>query len=145
MPPRKKVRVSSTAEPSTPSAATPRDISQAPEKPHDDRPIDIEPELWTDEEEISLFKGMVRWKPVGPFSMHWLNPLRSVEEISNQILTGMHKRFRMISLSRHMRHHGHVSEHTKPQGIRQKLDILYNMKVLDERVSPLSHSALQCF
>ena len=60
MPPRKKARVESQAA-STPSTSTP----VAEEKAQHDFPSELDPELWTDEQEIALFKGMIKWKPVG--------------------------------------------------------------------------------
>ena len=50
----------------------------------------------------------------------------------------MHKHFRMLSISQHLRNHGHNPKsepHTGIPGIWKKLVSLYNLKVLDERVS----------
>ncbi|MCJ1396297.1 hypothetical protein MMC18_009186 [Xylographa bjoerkii] len=76
MPPKKKARLSSRAA-STLSAETPAEtMSAADDKAtparEDQSPVkDLSPakdllaDPWTDEQEISLFKGMVKWKPVG--------------------------------------------------------------------------------
>ncbi|KAI4142461.1 MAG: hypothetical protein LQ340_007335 [Diploschistes diacapsis] len=111
MRPRKKTRVESRAA-STPSVATPvaEEFSDVPESVAASVPPELDPELWTDEQEIALFKGMIKWKPVG-----------------------MHKHYRMISLSQHLRSHGHREQHTRPQGIWTKLGSLYNLRTLDER------------
>ena len=71
MPPRKKPRLSSRAA-STPSADNVPDPLQVMLKPgsplkNEQTSPDAEADPWTDEQEISLFKGMIRWKPVGPF------------------------------------------------------------------------------
>ena len=63
MPPRKRARLSRATSPdprsqtATPAAA---DVP-SPEKPDQA----IEDDRWTDEEEIGLFKGLMRWKPTG--------------------------------------------------------------------------------
>lgn len=66
MPLKKKQRGSSVLEASTPIAQTPGETH------HNDNATpklaELDSELWTNEEEISLFKGMIRWKPVGVFS-----------------------------------------------------------------------------
>ena len=49
----------------------------------------------------------------------------------------MHKHFRMIALAQHLRSHGHREDHTRIPGIWSKLDGLYNLRTLDERVSEL--------
>lgn len=49
----------------------------------------------------------------------------------------MHKHFRMIAISQHLRNHGYTSSkdsHTRIPGIWQKLGSLYNLEALDERV-----------
>ncbi|KZF23397.1 CT20-domain-containing protein [Xylona heveae TC161] len=105
MPPKKKARGPSRSRESQSVAATPgrSELSTA----------DVVSDLWTDEQETSLFKGMVRWKPVG-----------------------MHKHFRMIAISQQLRNHGYTSPadgHTRIPGIWKKLESLYNMEALDER------------
>lgn len=65
MPPRKKARKAATnsenvVEHAIEEAAEPMDID-----PGKDSSV-IDP--WTDEQETSLFKSMIRWKPVGLFS-----------------------------------------------------------------------------
>lgn len=49
---------------------------------------------------------------------------------------GMHKHFRMIALSTHLRHHGydpHTEVHTRVPGIWEKLRTLYDLDTIDER------------
>ena len=73
MPPKKKARLPSLAA-STPSIETPAELhpvagdNGAPAKGEEGASNDILTDPWTDEQEISLFKGMIKWKPVGPFS-----------------------------------------------------------------------------
>jgi len=48
----------------------------------------------------------------------------------------MHKHFRMIALSEHLRNHGYdpqVQTHTSIQGIWAKLGTMYNMPIIDDR------------
>ncbi|MCJ1405153.1 hypothetical protein MMC11_008379 [Xylographa trunciseda] len=72
MPPKKKARLSSRAA-STLSAETPAETMSAaddkatPAKEEPSLAKDLPTDLWTDEQEISLFKGMVKWKPEDSF------------------------------------------------------------------------------
>jgi hypothetical protein len=68
MPPKKRARLSSHAA-STPSESVPEPVEETPTPMEVDssrEELTLDP--WTDEQETSLFKSMVRWKPVGPFS-----------------------------------------------------------------------------
>jgi len=116
MPPKKRVRrasrAASTVSHETP-VATPAAPSESPIKPEVfQHALDLS-DPWSDEQEISLFKAMIKWKPVG-----------------------MHKHFRMLSIAQHMRSHGHDPKrepHTSISGIWGKLGSLYNLRILDER------------
>ncbi|KAL1856732.1 hypothetical protein Plec18170_003703 [Paecilomyces lecythidis] len=121
MPPKKKPKISSRG-PSTPSQAdsappsadTPSNIDGA-KRP--DADYDLVSDPWTDEQETSLLKGIIRWKPVG-----------------------MHKHFRMIAIAEYMRSQGYASPnepHTRIPGIWKKLGTLYNLPALDEREDSL--------
>ncbi|KAI1339498.1 chromatin modification-related protein EAF7-domain-containing protein [Xylariaceae sp. FL0016] len=131
MPPKRKSKA--LAEVSTPKAsATPAhdddmmdvDTPQASETPRAaDTPTASKPnqppaseilnDLWTEDQMSSLFKAIIRWKP-----------------------SGVHKHFRMISISEHLRNHGFdpdVETHTRIPGIWKKLREFYNMDMIDER------------
>ncbi|KAI1457553.1 CT20-domain-containing protein [Annulohypoxylon moriforme] len=133
MPPKRKSKANSLAEVSTPKASsTPArdedamdiDTPQAADtpraadtptasKPSLPPPSEILNNLWTDDQEASLFKAVIRWKP-----------------------SGIHKHFRMISISEHLRNHGFdpdVETHTRIPCIWDKLRLFYNMEAIDER------------
>jgi len=66
MPPKKKAKAAAAA--STPTADegttmtdTPQAQAEEPQKPA----YDILKDPWTDEQETSLFKGIIKWKPAG--------------------------------------------------------------------------------
>ncbi|CZT43696.1 related to EAF7 Esa1 associated protein, subunit of the NuA4 histone acetyltransferase complex [Rhynchosporium secalis] len=115
MPPRKKAKGSVRA-PSTPAADedsmvvdTPQPDTTEASKPA----YDILKDPWTDEQETSLFKGIIRWKPAG-----------------------IHKHFRMIAISEHLRNHGNdptIEQHTRIPGIWIKLRTMYDLDIIDDR------------
>ncbi|KFY15834.1 hypothetical protein V492_01727 [Pseudogymnoascus sp. VKM F-4246] len=117
MPPRKKTRgggrIASTPghdEGDSMAVDTPEE-PESPQKPEYD-PLQ---DPWTDEQETSLYKGIIRWKPAG-----------------------MHKHFRMIALSEYLRNHGYKADvHTRIPGIWEKLGQLYNLELIDERENSL--------
>jgi MRG-binding protein len=121
MGPRKRPRISqaSTPQPKAAAEVTPTTTDNSPDKP------DILKDPWTDEEEILLFKSMIRWKPTGtlfnPLSVIWLT------------LQGLHKHFYMIAIANALSSHGFASNHTRIPGIWAKLRTLYDLDALDER------------
>ncbi|KAI0100839.1 chromatin modification-related protein EAF7-domain-containing protein [Nemania sp. FL0031] len=131
MPPKRKSKA--LAEVSTPKAsATPAhdedamdiDTPKASETPRAaDTPVTAKPnqppesevlgDLWTEDQISSLFKAIMRWKP-----------------------SGMHKHFRIIAISEHLRNHGfdpEVETHTRIPGIWRKLRQFFDMEMIDER------------
>ncbi|KAB8290070.1 hypothetical protein EYC80_010396 [Monilinia laxa] len=112
MPPKKKK--GSTRAASTPVEDQDAMAIDTPQKIEPPKPAyNILKDPWTDEQETSLFKGIVKWKPAG-----------------------MHKHFRMIALSEHLRNHGYdprVDQHTRIPGIWEKLRTCYNLDIIDDR------------
>ncbi|KAF3917459.1 hypothetical protein ABW21_db0208649 [Orbilia brochopaga] len=70
----------------------------------------LTPDNWTEEQEITLFKAIIKWKPAG-----------------------MHKHFRMLSIANLMKNHGVADTHTNIQGIWAKLATLYNLEAADDQ------------
>lgn len=65
MPPRKKTRTI-TQVPATPTVDEDAMDIDPPATEETDKPAyDILKDPWTDEQETSLFKGIIRWKPAG--------------------------------------------------------------------------------
>ncbi|CAK4033723.1 Chromatin modification-related EAF7 [Lecanosticta acicola] len=104
MPPKKKARAS--PEPQAAKTPTPTSTAASPDEAALNDP-------WTDDEEIGLFKGLMRWKP-----------------------TGIHKHFRLMCLHAWLLENNHIhprNEHTKPAGIWRKLSQMYDLPALDAR------------
>ncbi|OAA47751.1 CT20 family protein [Metarhizium rileyi] len=116
MPPRKRARGGATATPSAPRHHDAMEI---------DTPTASEAgaslkyggpnynSMWTDDQIASLFKGVIRWKPAG-----------------------MHKHFRMIAISEHLRNHGFdpdIYQHTRIPRIWDKLRTYFDLDLIDER------------
>ncbi|KAI4133606.1 MAG: hypothetical protein LQ338_000118 [Usnochroma carphineum] len=119
MPPKRKRRPPSQAA-STPAGNTAEDVvkTDAQSKEASER-MSLQDDPWTDEQETALFKGMIRWKPVG-----------------------MHKHFRMIALSQYLQSSAHDAEknkHLQIPGIWKKLGSLYNLEALDERENAFNY------
>lgn len=71
MPPRKKIRQPSKAASTPPGDAVERPEEETPNPVKADLGVEsVTSDGWTDEQEISLFKSMIRWKPVGSFSKY---------------------------------------------------------------------------
>ncbi|KAF1345273.1 chromatin modification-related protein EAF7-domain-containing protein [Delphinella strobiligena] len=122
MPPKKKSSISNATSPPPPTSTT-KSQSIAEETPGDteadeeatqaafDAQILSDP--WTDEEEIGLFKGLIKWKP-----------------------TGIHKHFHLLSLQQYLLTNGYIhpgAPHTRLPHIWAKLRSLYDLDALDER------------
>ena len=144
MAPKKKPRLSSRAT-STLSGDIVEQLAEPVQTPikQDVVRVPILSDSWTDEQETSLFKGMIRWKPVGSFHVDQsispdftIAPICKVHRLTCT-LSGMLKHFRMIAISQHLRNHGYTSQrddHTRIPYIWEKLRHLYNLDALDERV-----------
>jgi MRG-binding protein len=144
MPPKKKPRLSSraTLTPSRDAIENPKEQLKVP-MTMDAAESHVLSDPWTDEQETSLFKAVIRWKPVGLFPEYqWFHRrFASYGDRTDAHYVGMHKHFRMIAISEHLRNHGYTSprdDHTRIPHIWEKLKSLYNLEALDERVCCLS-------
>ncbi|KHJ36211.1 putative ct20 family protein [Erysiphe necator] len=118
MPPRKKSRGNLRVD-SIPTAYGEETMETSVILETEKPPYDILKDPWTDEQETSLFKGIVKWKPAG-----------------------IHKHFRMIAISEYLRNHGYdptIEKHTRIPGIWEKLKTLYNLEHIDYIENNIDH------
>ncbi|KAF2089707.1 CT20-domain-containing protein [Saccharata proteae CBS 121410] len=114
MPPKKR------AKPTLPTPSKDTSATATPSKdlaPAHTTATDILTDPWTDDQETSLFKSVIKWKP-----------------------TGVHKHMHMIQIATAMCREGFAYpgggrrlEHTRIPGIWRKLGELYDLEALDER------------
>lgn len=143
MPPRKKAkRGHSTSPPednAPQSSANTPGSSDSAVKP-DEPKYDIISDPWTDEQETALLKAIIKWKPVGKLLYVTGPPGIMIRELYLTILfysLGVHKHFRMLAISEHLKSQGYApsnADHMRIPGIWKKLASLYNLEALDERV-----------
>lgn len=139
MPPRKKPRRASVPASvvSVDTRGTGEEVSVLASAADDGpAPTDLPLELWTDEEEISLFKGIIKWKPAGECKCLVCGKIYSV--VPPNATAGMHKHFRMVAISQYMMDRGHnplTTPHMRIPGLWRKLQSLYNLDTIDERVN----------
>lgn len=139
MPPKKKGRASTTATPASIDDAMEVDTPQAAETPSaaaasQTPAIDLT-SPWTDDQVSMLLKAVVRWKPAGGQPQR-ASVLADALVIDVYMRSGMHKHFRMLAISEHLRSHGYdpaVYTHLRIPGIWKKLSEFFNMPIIDER------------
>ena len=127
MPPKRKGRSSlasvTAPTPKTPTPARDDDAMDVDTPQPADTPVaaqtnqpdphEVLNNVWTADQESSLFKAIMRWKPCG-----------------------MHKHFRMIAIAEHLRNHGNKAEshpHTRIPGIWAKIRTFYSLDQINER------------
>lgn len=141
MGPKKKGRASTTATPASNDDAVEVDTPQAAETPNttaaNQTPaVDIA-SPWTDDQVSMLLKAVVRWKPAGAQTGALkLPPLHPTRALLTLTRPGMHKHFRMLAISEHLRSHGYdpaVYTHLRIPGIWKKLSEFFNMPIIDDR------------
>jgi MRG-binding protein len=137
MPPKRKAQEISRAESSPPANVRTKGeaVTGGPDTPirGELAPLDLS-SPWTDDQEIALFKSVIRWKPAGKFSDLCL----SISSLTLLTSLGMHKHFRMLSISQQIQNQAYdeseaTDTHIRIPGIWQKLGTLYNLEAIDSR------------